>query len=289
MRRRTLGRGLSELISGDTTTPTRSVLEVPVNRISPNPMQPRLEIDGERLEELTLSIEAHGVLQPITVRRVGEDYEIIAGERRWRAAQRAGLQSVPCLVQDVTDEESLQLALIENLQREDLNAVEAARGYRRLQSDYHLTQEQLASLIGKSRSAIANTLRLLELPAVVQEAIQSGLITEGHGRALLALGGDAEKLLALFAFVAEGNMTVRETEQAVRDLQEAQSDPGPKAERSAPARVDPNLKDVQDRIQGALATKVNVKPNARGGGKIEVFYSNNEEFDRLLELFLLIS
>ncbi len=283
MRRRTLGKGLGELISGEALAQARVVLEVPIRRLAPNPLQPRMPVNPEDLEDLTVSIEAHGVLQPIMARRVGEDYEIIAGERRWRAAQRAGLETVPCIVQDATDEEALQLALIENLQREDLSPIEAARGYRRLLDEFGLNQEQLGRLIGKSRPAIANTLRLLDLPAEVQEAIQAGQITEGHGRALLGLGPDHPRLLDAFKMVVESHLTVRDVEDLVREAM----NPPPQAPAAAPAtprRADPNLVDAQVRIQGALAVKVRIRPNARGGGKVELRYSNADELERLIDL-----
>ncbi len=285
MRRRSLGKGLSELMHGETLAQSRAVIDVPVNRLAPNPRQPRIDVDGDKLEELTLSVEAHGVLQPILVRLVDGDYEIIAGERRWRAAQRAGLEAVPCIVQDMSDEESLQVALIENLQRQDLNAVEAARGYRRLVDDFGLTQEQLATLIGKSRSAIANTLRLLDLPHPVQQAIQNGRISEGHGRALLGLGADDSRIVELWGTVEDRGLSVRDTEQLVR---EAVAPPDEPAIPTPATRehVDPNLQDVQERVQRALATKVMIRRNALGGGRFEIAYHDPGEFERLLDLLL---
>ncbi len=287
MRRRSLGKGLGELIAAEPLADTRSLVDVPIAKLYPNPMQPRAEANPEKLEELTLSIETHGVLQPIIVRKKAEDYEIVAGERRWRASQRAGLETVPCIVQDVSDEQSLQLALIENLQREDLNALEAARGYRRLLNEFALTQEQLAQYIGKSRSAIANTLRLLDLPHPVQDSIRQGDITEGHGRALLGLSGDPDTLLALWERIRENALTVRETEKAVREAL-APSEPPP-APPTPGKVVDPNLREAQDRLQGILATKVNIRAKAGGKGRIEINYSNGEELERLLELLALLA
>lgn len=288
MRKRSLGRGLSELIAGPSTVDTRSIIEVPIDRISPNPDQPRLEVDSDRLEELTLSIEAHGVLQPIIVRPMGDDYQIIAGERRWRAAQRAGLERVPCILHEANDQESLELALIENLQREDLNPLEAARGYRRLLTEHGLTQEQLASLIGKSRSAIANTLRLLELPPEVQEGIRRGEISEGHGRALLALVGDADRLAEAYERTLAHKLTVREVEELVRAAAAAPQEHAERTPAPPKARMDPNLREAQERIQDVLATKVTIKSNRRGGGRIEISFSNDEELQRLLELLSLL-
>lgn len=285
MRRRSLGRGLSELLSGEGLGLTRAVVELPVHRLTPNPRQPRSEMQADSLEELTQSIEAHGVIQPIIVRAVGEEYEILAGERRWRAAQRAGLESVPCVIQQASDQESLEIALIENLQRADLNPIEAARGYRRLMDEFGLTQEGVAAVIGKSRSAVANTMRLLDLPEPVQEAIQRGQLSEGHGRALLGLGAGSAKLQALWPQVVERQLTVRETEQLVRDALTAPEPPPSRPdEPSKPDRMDPNLREAQERIQDALATRVVIRPGSRGTGKIEVHYGSAEEFERLFEL-----
>ncbi|NSW55736.1 MAG: ParB/RepB/Spo0J family partition protein [Armatimonadetes bacterium] len=287
MRKRSLGRGLSELIPSGPINDSRALVEVPINSLYPNPMQPRADVDPDRLEELTLSIEAHGVLQPIIVRKKGDDYEIVAGERRWRAAQRAGLETVPCITQDITDEESLQLALIENLQREDLSPLEAARGYRRLINEFALTQEELARYLGKSRSAIANTLRLLDLPEEIQTAIQSGAMSEGHGRALLGLSGDPEAMLALARKIQEDGLTVREVERAVRealDREESQA----VSEKPQRPRLDPNLRAIQDHLQGVLMTKVRIRQKSKGDGRIEINYSSAEELERLVLLLELL-
>ena len=286
MRRRSLGKGLGELISSQPLTTSRPILDLPTERIAPNPRQPRTDMSADMLEELTVSIEAHGVLQPILVRPAGEDYEIVAGERRWRAAQRAGLEAVPCIVQEVSDEESLEIALIENLQRQDLNAVEAARGYRRLMDEFSLTQERVAQVIGKSRSAIANTLRLLDLPGPVLQAIANGDVSEGHGRALLGLSDHEDGLLALFEAVREQGLTVRDTEGLVREALAPTPEPASDSQEVRP-RPDANLLDVQERIQQALATKVQIRQNRRGGGKIQISYHDAEELERLVEIFLI--
>lgn len=291
MRKRGLGRGLDELIGTTQMTQSRVVIDVPIDQVAPNPNQPRAIFDADRLEELTLSIETHGVIQPIAVRKIGDSYEIIAGERRWRAAQRAGLATVPCLVQDVDDEHSLELALIENLQREDLSAVEAARGYRRLISEYSMTQEKLAQMIGKSRSAIANTMRLLDLPPVILDSLANGQISEGHGRALLGLSGLNDAMLSAWNDIKDNNLSVRDTEILVRQLADAADTPVTTAmgnTASEVQRLDPNLREVQEQIQQALATRVTLKQNARGAGKIEIVFSNGEELDRLVELLLLV-
>ena len=291
MRKRGLGRGLDELIGTTQMTQSRVVIDVPIDQVAPNPNQPRAIFDADRLEELTLSIETHGVIQPIAVRKIGDSYEIIAGERRWRAAQRAGLATVPCLVQDVDDEHSLELALIENLQREDLSAVEAARGYRRLISEYSMTQEKLAQMIGKSRSAIANTMRLLDLPPIILDSLANGQISEGHGRALLGLSGLNDAMLSAWNDIRDNNLSVRDTETLVRQLADAADAPVTTVMGNTSSeiqRLDPNLREVQEQIQQALATRVNLKQNARGAGKIEIVFSNGEELDRLVELLLLV-
>lgn len=288
MRKRSLGKGLSELIPSGPLSDEQGLLHVPVGSLFPNPMQPRAEVDADRLEDLTKSIEEHGVLQPILVRKKGEDYEIIAGERRWRAAQRAGLEVVPCLNQEMTDERSLEVALVENLQREDLSPLETARGYRRLLNEFAFTQEQLASKMGKSRSAIANTLRLLDLPDAIQSAIQSGAMSEGHGRALLGLAGLPEAMLALSERVLQEGLTVREVERAVREILDRDEHPATPKDATRP-RVDPNLKAMQEQLQGILATRVRIRNKANGDGRIEINYSGQEELQRLLEFLSLLA
>ncbi len=286
MRRRSLGRGLSELIAGDLTVQGRAVVEIPVDQIHPNRYQPRRAVPDDTLAELVQSIKTRGVIQPISVRPVGSEYEIVAGERRWRACQAAGLATVPCIVQDVSDQEALQMALIENLQREDLSSIEAAHAYRKLINDFGLTQDQVASLIGKSRSAIANTLRLLDLPEEIQNSIHSGTISEGHGRALLGLSEFPEILMEAWMYVEANDLSVRETEELVRrKVSEAHKPPvtAPKAAGSATTAADPNLVAVQEALQMALGTRVRIKRRARGGGTIIISYHDDEELTRLVE------
>jgi len=283
VRKRGLGRGLSELISGDALSQSRSVIEVVLTEIEPNPYQPRKTMNDESIEDLARSIERHGVVQPILVRRVGDAYQLIAGERRWRAARRAGLTTIPCIVDDVPDEGALELALIENLQRDDLSGVEAALGYRRLIEEFGLTQEQVSEYVGKSRSAVANTLRLLDLPEEIRLSVQAGDISEGHGRALLGLASNRDKMLELWSRVAGEGLTVRDTERLVR---EELAGPPPKPVQPAlpsAAPIDPNLADVQARLQTALATKVIVKRRGRKGGVIEIRFHDHEDLDRLVE------
>lgn len=291
MRKKGLGRGLSDLLSGETLTQTRAVVEVPLEDIEPNPMQPRKAIDDASLEELTLSIESHGVLQPIMVRSAANGYQIVAGERRWRAARRAGLGTIPCLVQNADDVQALELAMIENLQRDDLNAIDAARGYRMLVADFGLTQEDVSKKIGKSRSSVANTMRILELPEPVQDDIRSGLISEGHGRALLALAGH-ESFDEVLQTVREQGCSVRETERMVRERLSPEEavvagQPADSTARSGGSRTrevarDPHVAAAEQRLQTALAAKVVIRPGAKRGGIIHIRYYDQNDLERLM-------
>ncbi|MCD6361757.1 MAG: ParB/RepB/Spo0J family partition protein [Armatimonadetes bacterium] len=219
MRKKGLGRGLSELLSGEALARSRAVLEVSVDKLEPNPYQPRHSVNEEALEELTLSIETHGIVQPIVVRRTSEDevYQIIAGERRWRAAQRAGLQTVPCIVHEADERKTLELALVENLQRDDLSPVETAEAMQQLINEFGLTQEQLAEQLGRSRSSVSNMLRLLELPEEMKAAVDAGRISFGHARALLSLLDRPSRMFEVFEMISTHGLSVREVEQIVRE------------------------------------------------------------------------
>ncbi|MGC9316602.1 MAG: ParB/RepB/Spo0J family partition protein [Armatimonadota bacterium] len=287
MARKGLGRGLSELISGEALARSRSVLEVSVDKLEPNPFQPRHRLNEESLEELTLSIEAHGVVQPVVVRRTDEPevFQIIAGERRWRAAKRAGLQTVPCVVQDADDEKTLELALVENLQRDDLGPIETAEAFRYLVDEFGLTQEQLSEQLGRSRSTIANILRLLDLPDAMKEALADGRITQGHARALLALASDPETMKAVFARIEKDNLTVRETEELVRTQPEPESEEEARPEEPPAAQpTDPHIEEVKGRLRDRLGTKVTILPRSKGGGTIHITYHDAEDLDRILSL-----
>jgi ParB family chromosome partitioning protein len=216
----------------------------------------------------------------------GGGYQLVTGERRWRAAQRAGLDIIPCLVRETDDSEALQLALVENLQREDLNALDAARGYRQLMSEFGKTQEQVAAIVGKSRSAVANTMRLLELPESVQDMVEKGWLTEGHGRALLGLSKMPESLEDVALRVLDNELTVRETEELVRaesTPEEAAGVVKPVERATASRRADPNCTEIEERIQRAIGTKVRVRPRLRGG-TIQIWYHNGEELERLMRV-----
>lgn len=289
MRKKGLGRGLSELISGEALARSRAVLEVNVDKLEPNPYQPRQTLlDDESLEELTLSIEAHGVVQPVVVRRTDDPdvYQIIAGERRWRAARRAGLQTIPCIIQDADDEKALELALVENLQREDLGPLETAHALQYLMQEFGLTQEQIAEQLGRSRSAIANTLRLLELPQAIKEALAEGRITQGHARALLALADEPERMMAVFTQVEEEGLTVRETEALVKTAEETEEIEEEVGESTPPPPqpTDPHIEEVKRRLRDRLGTKVTILPRSKGGGTIHITYHDAEDLDRILSL-----
>ena len=240
--------------------------------IAANPYQPRQRRDEQKLEELTASVRQHGVVQPLVVRPKDGGYELIAGERRLEAARRAGLSRVPVVVRECGDTDLLELALVENLQREDINPVEAARAYRRLTEEFGLTQEQVAERVSKSRTAVANTLRLLGLPEQVLESIQDGRISEGHGRALLAAGAP-EQILTLWRRVVSRGLSVRQTEAAVRRTQRTVS-------RETPS-LDPNAADVQQRLMSALGTRVVLRSRGKGG-IIEITYYDNDDLDRII-------
>jgi ParB family chromosome partitioning protein len=270
-----LGRGLDALIP--TAREDRGVLEVPIDRIGRNPDQPRLAFDETQLGELAASIAVHGVLQPIIVRALPDgEYQLIAGERRLRASRLAGLETIPVIVRESDDRaDSLQLALIENLQRENLNPIETAHAYRELIDRFGLTHEAVARQVGKSRVAVSNSLRLLDLAAETREAMVSGRITEGHGRALAAIT-IPELQRAVLAVVLERGLSVRQTEELVRRKREER----PRPER---ATLSADLQDLEAQLRGVLATKVGIQRTRRGGRLVIDFYSD-EELDRLYSI-----
>jgi ParB family chromosome partitioning protein len=251
---------------------------VDVTLLTPNPYQPRTRSDDTRLEELAQSIRENGVIQPIVVRRLGSGYEIIAGERRWRAAQRAGLSRVPVVVRDVSAEgakDMLQVALIENVQREDLNALEQAVGYQRLADEFGLKQEAIAAAVGKDRSSIANYIRLLRLPRAVQDAIASGALSMGHARALLGLADEAAQR-RIARDVVDRGLSVRETEALVK-----RAESGLPA-KPAPAPADVHTRAAEEKLRVALGTRVRIVRKGKGGS-IEIDFTSEDELQRLYE------
>jgi ParB family chromosome partitioning protein len=272
-----LGRGLSALIPQRPAGPG-GALEIPIAGIRPNPKQPRRHFDAAEMATLAASIQEHGVLQPILVTETIDGYQLVAGERRVRAALDAGLERIPALVRHLDERSQLEFALVENLQREDLDPVEAAHGFRQLVDDFGFTHEQIAARVGRARSTVANTLRLLDLAAVVQVAIAERRITEGHGRALGGLSVEHQE--HVLDAVVDQDLSVRQTEELVRRLRE------PKANGAGPttrqATSDPDLERVEEDLRRALGTKVSLARSRRGGRIVIEFYSD-EELGRLYE------
>jgi ParB family transcriptional regulator, chromosome partitioning protein len=277
-----LGRGLGALIPGASeprleTDGGALSFRVEVDRITPSPFQPRRTFDEAKIDELAASIRNQGIIQPLVVRRKGDGYELIAGERRWRAAMRAGLTQVPIVVRDASDHEALQLALVENLQREDLNPIEEANGYRRLQEEFQWSQEEMAEKVGKSRPAIANSMRLLSLPTEVQQEVSSGNLPAGQARALLGLHSEPLILSAYREVLAKG-LSTRETEKLVRHLLL-----GRRRRRQVPL-IDPDLRSIVEELQRLLGTRVRLLPKARSArGKIEIEYYSLPDLDRIIQ------
>lgn len=277
-----LGRGLSALIpsaaqASDENRDQRATLEVAVDRITPSPFQPRRTFDEAKIEELAASIRNQGIIQPLVVRPKNDGFELIAGERRWRAAMKAGLSRVPVVVRTASDHEALQLALVENLQREDLNPIEEASGYRRLQEEFQWSQEEMAERVGKSRPAIANSLRLLALPPEVQQEVTAGNLPAGQARALLGLHAEALIVSACRDVIAKG-LSTRETEKMVRLLLV-----GRKRRRGVPV-IDPDLKSIVENLQRVLGTRVRLLPKARSSkGKIEIEYYALADLERIIQ------
>jgi ParB family chromosome partitioning protein len=265
--RRALGRGLDALIPAAESK--AGATDVPTALVSPNPHQPRQSISEDSLAELVASIREHGVIQPLIVTQVGDGFQLIAGERRWRAAQLAGLTTVPAIIKETTPQQMLELALVENVQRADLNPLEEAGAYRQLMDEFGLTQEEVAEQVGKSRTAVANTVRLLRLPDDIQEALAAERISEGHARALLALPSARLQRQALAIIEARG-LNVRQTEALVRQMQAEPKGPSPQSELS------PQDQDAVDRFQQRLGTKVNLVRGKKGGRLVIHFYSEEE-------------
>ena len=289
-KKRGLGRGLDALLgAGARPTPPAAgdgqeqlgdgvLKELPVDLIQRGKYQPRRDIEPESLQDLADSIKAQGVMQPIVVRPISDSrYEIIAGERRWRATQLAGLHSIPTIVRDVPDEAAIAMALIENIQREDLNPIEEAAALQRLQQEFELTQQEVADAIGKSRSTVANLLRLMSLREDVRRLVEHGDLEMGHARALLALEGDHQSQAAR-TVVARG-LSVRQTEALVRKLLEQGQNPEP---GQPEPRLDPNIRSLQDDLSQRLGTRVEIRHGAAGKGKLVLSYSSLDELDGIL-------
>jgi ParB family transcriptional regulator, chromosome partitioning protein len=288
---RRLGRGLEALIPGAalaaataTQTSPSEYQRLPLASISPNPFQPRREFDEAELAELQASLKTSGLLQPIAVRRAGDTFELISGERRLRAATRLGWLEIPAIVRDVDDRTLLTLALVENLQRADLNAVEEARGYRRLGEEFGLTHAQIAEAMGKDRTSITSLLRILQLPPSVLEIVEQGHLSAGHARALVALENE-RRALALANEAVAHQLSVREIERRVREMLEPATPKRP-AEKPAPAAGAPVLKRMEDELRRRLQTDVRIKLSGPERGTIEVTFYSADDLERVLDVVL---
>jgi len=277
MKRKALGKGLSALLPDPEGPPPveGGGMQVPVESLEPNPYQPRTTLGPQALGELAASIRESGIVQPILVRRVGARYQIIAGERRWRAAQSLGLPTVPVAVRDVPDDRLLELALVENIQREELTPLEEALAFQRLQQDFHLTQDAVARKVGRDRSTVANTLRLLRLGRDIRDLIAAGQLDAGHGRALLGLE-KAEEQSALAREAVRKGLSVREVERRVA-LQ--------RAPRRAPSRKDPNTRAAEEKLRAALGTRVQISRRGKGG-TLRVAFASEGELHRIFDLLV---
>jgi ParB family chromosome partitioning protein len=275
-KRPALGRGLSALIpdAPAAAAPADRALEVDIDLLRPNKFQPRTHMDDGRIEELSRSIRSNGVIQPIVVRKDGAGYEIVAGERRWRASQRAGLLKVPIVVRDIPDERLLAAALIENIQREDLNPIEEAHAYRRLADEFSLTQEQIAEAVGKDRSSIANYVRLLRLPDEIRDHVAGGTLSMGHARALLSLPDHAAQL-RIGRLIVERTLSVRDTEALVKRTIE------PPPEKPEPVK-DVHTRAAEEKLRFALGTRVRIARKGKGG-RIEIDFGDENELHRIYE------
>lgn len=278
MQKKGLGKGLGALIPGIDATREAPNVRVEVDQIALNPLQPRRSFDEAKIDELAASVRDQGIIQPLLVRRVGDGYELIAGERRLRAAVKAGLKEVPVVVREASNSEALQLALIENLQREDLNPIEEAAAYQRLQKEFDLSQDEIAQRVGRSRPAVANSVRLLLLPREVQQEVAGGKLPAGQARALLGLESAALMLAAAREVITQ-ELSTRETERLVRRLKSG------RRRRRELSNADPDLRSLSESLQRVLGTKVRLLHQARSGrGKIVIEYYSSADLERLLRL-----
>lgn len=287
-KRNALGRGLDALLSMDDvkTEGSSSICEIELNKISVNPNQPRREFDEVALQELSDSIKEIGIIQPITLRKLSDDeYQIIAGERRYRASLKAGLTQIPAYIRTADDENVMEMALIENIQREDLNSVEIALAYQHLIEQYHLTQERLSERVGKKRTTITNYLRLLKLPAQIQMALQNKELDMGHARALIALG-DPKLQVKVFEEIQEYGYSVRKVEEIVKSLNEGETvKSGNKKIASKSPRLPEEYNMLKQHLSGFFHTKVQLTCTDKGKGKISIPFNNEEDLERIMEIF----
>jgi ParB family chromosome partitioning protein len=282
MSRKALGRGLNALFPGSAATAEQEdvLLDVDLDLLEPNPDQPRTTFRDARIEDLAQSIRANGIVQPLVVRKRGDRYQIIAGERRWRAAQRAGLEKVPVVVRDIPDERVLELSLIENIQREELNPIEEANAYRRLIDGLGVTQEEIARRVGRERSSVTNYLRLLKLPEEIQQWVEEDRLSMGHARALLSLESvEAQRRLAMD--IIERGLSVRETERTIKRVHDGA---GPRDVQPRPTgvaqKVDANVRAAEEKLSRRLGTKVKIHM-LQQGGRMEIFFYSDLELDSI--------
>lgn len=282
-----LGRGLDALISTEDvkTQGSSTINEIPIDQIEANPNQPRREFEETALNELAQSIGEIGIVVPITLRQIGEHkYQIIAGERRWRASQIAGLTSLPAYIRTIKDEEVMEMALVENIQREDLNDIEIALAYEHLLETSGMTQEKMSKRVGKSRTAVTNYLRLLKLPAQVQMALQNKSISMGHARALLSLDSPAQQI-RLFKVIQKNGYSVRQVEELVKNTKESEENPSAKKVSAVKKSLPKEFDVLQKRLSDFFNTKVEMSCSAKGKGKISIPFSNEEELERIINMF----
>lgn len=275
-----LGKGLGALIP-DETTQEESIMKIDINLIKANNEQPRKNFDEEKIIQLSESIKQHGIIQPLVLKKEGKFYTIIAGERRWRAAKSIGLKEIPVVILDLNDKEVLEVSLIENIQREDLNPIEEAVAYKKLINDFSLTQEEVSKKIGKSRTAIANCMRLLNLDSRVQEYLIDGVISEGHGRALLSIE-DKETQYKLAQTIIDESLSVRQIEGLIRSISKKKPEKNNKTEKES----NPYYLDVQNKLESLFNTKVIINSNGNKG-KIQIEYYSEEELQRIMDILKL--
>lgn len=270
-----LGKGLEALIPKSFFASGKTITNLKITDIIPNPYQPRHHFNEAALQSLSLSIKQHGLAQPVVVRRNNDSYELVAGERRFRACQLAGMDVIPAIVRDMSDKDSLKIALIENLEREDLNAIEEAKGYLRLIDEFALTHQELGDMFGKSRSAISNTLRLLKLPEEIQQAVTEDIISEGHARSLLSIENNADRM-AQFYLVKKGNLNVREVEAIVKNKKVRQNDTKKSSQLSLFSHLE---EDLTNRYHMPFKIR-----GGKRGGKMTIRFANTEQLDRVIQV-----
>lgn len=278
-KRKALGKGLSALISEEfDKIDENSILNIGIDLIKSNPLQPRKNFDEEKIDELSKSIERHGIIQPVIVKKSGKHYELIAGERRWRAARQAGLKEIPSIIRDIDNRSQEEIALIENIQREDLNSIDEAVAYKVVMDRYEITQEEVSTMVGKSRVYVTNIMRLLKLPDYVQKYIIEGKMTAGHGKAVAGLG--EKEIKAVTDKILKEDLSVRETEKIVRELKNSKKDDDKKTRKN---EKEPNILHIEEVLMNELGTKVEINKRKKSG-KIQLFFSNDDELQRILNI-----